>query len=175
LPVIADLNAADYAGKCPPVVEPATRQYDETAAAAVTEKPSATGDAPVLKRSMDLKEIPDLLRVGRALVVAGDIPTARDVLKRAAEAGDANAALELGGTYDPLVKKAVTPQSPVASISPYQDSAVLCCDMNVTRSDVSMARAWYEKAQQLGSTEATERLARLEKFDKLPETRRPRR
>jgi len=73
-------------------------------------------------------------------MVAGDIPNARLALQPLAEiAGNAAAALELGATYDPtFLQPAMT-------------------DMG----DVRMARLWYEKAKDLGSTEAAVRLERL--------------
>ena len=54
--------------------------------------------------------------------------------------GNAAAALALGETYDPTIPGA---RAPV---------------------DVAMARAWYEKARDLGSTEATVRLDRLTNY-----------
>jgi hypothetical protein len=85
------------------------------------------------------EEIAALVAGGRQLMVAGDIPNARLVLQQAAEADNATAALELGATYDPtFLQPAMT-------------------DMD----DVRMARLWYEKAKDLGSTEAAVRLERL--------------
>jgi TPR repeat protein len=83
------------------------------------------------------------------------------VLKLAAEAGNADAALELGGTYDPAILKAqrnpsVGPQvglvkSPVRVDAPTTDVSP----------DIAMARAWYERARDLGSSEAAGRLEKL--------------
>jgi TPR repeat protein len=63
------------------------------------------------------------------------------LLKRAANAGNAQAALELGMTFDPasLVERGVVGSAP----------------------DVAQARAWYERAMELGSTEASRRLEGL--------------
>jgi TPR repeat protein len=74
------------------------------------------------------------------LIVAGDIPNARLVLEQAAIAGNATAALELGATYDPTI---------------LQEQA------KTDMADLRMARLWYEKARELGSTEAAVRLERL--------------
>jgi hypothetical protein len=82
-----------------------------------------------------------LVAGGRQLMVAGDIPNARLALQPLAEiARNATAALELGATYDPTIlqQRAMT-------------------DM----ADVGMARLWYEKARDLGSTEAAVRLEKL--------------
>jgi TPR repeat protein len=67
--------------------------------------------------------------------------TARIVLRRAAEAGVAAAALALGRTYDP----AVLTRMGARGVMP----------------DVDEARRWYETAQRLGSSEATQQLGRL--------------
>jgi hypothetical protein len=86
------------------------------------------------------EEIAALVAGGRQLMVAGDITNARLALRPLAEiARNAAAALELGATYDPtFLQPAMT-------------------DMG----DVRMARLWYEKARDLGSTEAAVRLERL--------------
>jgi hypothetical protein len=90
------------------------------------------------------EQIAALVAAGRQLIVAGDIPNARLVLQQAADAGSAPAALTLGGTYDPTIPQA-QPAGPVPN----------------PLSDVSMSRAWYERARDLGSTEARVRLDRL--------------
>ena len=77
------------------------------------------------------EEIADLVKRGRELFAAGKTRDARTVLRRAAEAGDASAALALATTYDPaeLEKLRAHDADP----------------------DIAMARAWYEKAKDLGS------------------------
>jgi hypothetical protein len=86
------------------------------------------------------EEMAALVAGARQLLVAGDIPNARLALRPLAEiARNAAAALELGATFDPtFLQPAMT-------------------DMG----DVRMARLWYEKAKDLGSTEAAVRLERL--------------
>lgn len=78
----------------------------------------------------------------------GDILSARILLKRAASTGNAEIALKLGMTFDPvfLIELGVIGFAP----------------------DVAQARAWYVRAMELGSVEATRRLERLA----LEETRR---
>jgi hypothetical protein len=71
----------------------------------------------------------------------GDILSARLLLKRAASAGNAQAALELGMTFDP----AFLAERGVVGFAP----------------DVSQARGWYERAAELGSIEASRFLERL--------------
>src|SRR5262249_33205090 len=54
-------------------------------------------------RVLDPDEITLLMKQGEQFIAAGDVVTARIVFQRAAEAGDADAALALGATYDPIV------------------------------------------------------------------------
>ena len=89
-------------------------------------------------RALDPDEIKLLLKQGEQFAAAGDLVSARVVLQRAAQAGDAIAAVALGATYDPIV---------LAKIGVVGFSA-----------DVEQARSWYQKAESLGSSEATRRL-----------------
>jgi hypothetical protein len=71
----------------------------------------------------------------------GDILSARILLKRAAGSGNAQAALELGMTFDPIF--------------------LVGRGVRGFASDPAEARAWYERAVVLGSTEASRNLERL--------------
>ena len=93
------------------------------------------------KRQLDTEEIALLLKRGKDLIVHGDIAAARVTLKRAAEANDAEAALALASTYDPFVLR---------DLKVYGFPA-----------DPAKARAWYEKAKELGSVVAPRRLEML--------------
>jgi len=98
------------------------------------------------------KETVALVAQGRKLIVEGKIAAARLVLQQAAEAGNAAAALELGATYDPMMQPQQTARSdnfttPVVAKDPL--------------TDIATAKAWYEKARDLGSAEAAERLKGL--------------
>jgi hypothetical protein len=101
--------------------------------------------APILpapaKRQLNEEEAVVLLRRGMDLIASGDISAARLVLRRAADANDAEAALALGATYDPFV---------LQKLRVYGLTA-----------DPAMARVWYEKAKELGSEAATRRLEML--------------
>jgi TPR repeat protein len=90
---------------------------------------------------LDPNEIASSLRRGDDLIASGDLAAARLVLRRAANAGDAQAAMMLAGTYDPVIlaKRGVHGFVP----------------------DVAMARVWYEKAKKFGSAEAPQRLELL--------------
>lgn len=78
----------------------------------------------------------------KSLMAIGDITSARLLLQRAAEAQDANAAFMLGQTYDP----AILGSQDIRSITP----------------DPAIARNWYQKAAQLGSADAQQRLAQMQ-------------
>ncbi len=93
-------------------------------------------------RKLDPDELATFLTRAKSLLAAGDIPSARLLLERAADAQDAGAALMLARTYDPDVLGT-------------QDTR------NITP-DPAMARAWYQKAAQLGSTDAQRRLTQLQ-------------
>jgi TPR repeat protein len=96
--------------------------------------------APSL-RSLDSDEIAALFKRSEELIAQGDIAAARLVLTRAAEAGDARSALALGATYDASMLSKLR----VRGIAP----------------EAAQARAWYAKAAELGSREATRRLEQL--------------
>ena len=128
-------------------------------------------------------QIADLLKRGGELIAAGDISLARLVLKQAAEAGNASAAFELGATYDPFVVKELTDPAPLERDAkliggaPRHDSdetvslrwwgspgwlAFSGVDVSVSEMsiapDVGMATSWYQRAKDLGSSEAQGRL-----------------
>src|SRR5262249_10289837 len=81
------------------------------------------------------EELADLVERGRELINAGKIHDARVLLRIAAEANDATAAFVLATTYDPRVLEKLKDR----------DSA-----------DIKTAQAWYQKASDLGSTEASD-------------------
>jgi hypothetical protein len=103
------------------------------------------GDAPVAQTvSLPLgsDEIAMLLKRGKDALSTGDFASARLLLRRGAEAGSAEAALALGATFDPLVLRRL------GAIGAAPDAA--------------QARQWYQKAVALGSTTASQPLAKLE-------------
>jgi hypothetical protein len=92
-------------------------------------------------RHLDAEEIATLINRGTDSLKSGDLVSARLLLRRAAETGSASAALMLGTTFDPLVIRQLGAIGVV--------------------SDVAQARQWYEKAAELGSDTASQRLAKL--------------
>jgi len=97
----------------------------------------ASAPAPALRR-LEQDEIANLLRRGLAALRNDDISAARLLLRRAAEAGNAQAALALAATYDPMTLKEFGELG--------------------AKADVAQARHWYRKAADAGSTEARQRL-----------------
>lgn len=106
--------------------------------------PTGAQDRPAVleTRKLDPDEIKLLMQRGQQLVASGDLASARVVFQRAAEAGDAAAALAIGSTYDPTVLAKFGMRGPTA--------------------DAAKARAWYQRAQEFGSPEAARQLELLE-------------
>jgi len=92
-------------------------------------------------RQMEPAEVRILVHQGEQFMAVGDVVSARMVFQRAAETGDAGAAMALGATYDPLILARLGTVGMIA--------------------DVSKARQWYQKAKELGSQEAPRRLELL--------------
>jgi hypothetical protein len=114
----------------------------EPVPAAATPSRSADEERSLARADhLDPNEIASSLRRGDALIASGDLAAARLVLRRAADAGDARAAMTLAETYDPAILEKLG----VHGVVP----------------DLAMARGWYEKAKKLGATEATQRLELL--------------
>jgi TPR repeat protein len=94
------------------------------------------------RRTLGLTVTPEdgarFLKRGRALLTTGDVTGARLFFERASNAGLADAAMELAETYDPATLTRLN----VVGLA----------------GDREQARAWYMRAQALGSSAATERL-----------------
>jgi len=107
----------------------------------------ATASSPSVSQSertraqLDDEEIAALIKRGQDFVRNHDFSSARLLLKRAAEAGSAAAALSLGETFDPLV------------LQQFHEIGV--------QPDLAQARDWYERAARLGSDAASQRLAKF--------------
>jgi hypothetical protein len=120
----------------PPAPAPSLTQleHQEIAASPPISRPQAEGQ-------FDQKQITVLLNRGKNLMASGDLAAARIVLRRAVDANNAEAALALAATYDPFVLR----------------------DLKVYgfTGDAAMARTWYAKAAELGSSVALRRLEML--------------
>ena len=127
----------------PPTAEPlpATRLPEREAVAMLPPDPAGAQAAPAgnALRALDPEEVKLLIKQGEQFVATGDLVTARTVLQRAAQAGDATAAVALGATYDPTVLTRLGV-------------------VGMGGADVEQARRWYQQAENLGSAEATKQL-----------------
>ena len=133
-----------------PAAASPTATTDRTAVQVQTQippPPGRTAVAPASEQNVtpsdqsSADEIVILLKRGQELLRQGDLAAAQLVLRHAADAKNAEAALTLGATYDPVILR---------ELRVYGLSA-----------DVGMARTWYEKAKELGSPEAARRLDNL--------------
>jgi hypothetical protein len=105
----------------------------------------------LILRSDESGRIDDLMAHGQKMIDVGYLAGARAYFKRAAEAGSGEAALKLGATYDPTFIEKIGAQG--------------------IKADTKEARAWYERAKQLGVDGAEEELAKLK--DDWTESRAP--
>jgi hypothetical protein len=102
--------------------------------------PSRADQRPL--RRIDPEELEMLVKHGNDFLSNGDLAAARLLFRRAAEGGSAEGALALGATFDPVVM--------------HRLGAV------GTAPDPSQARLWYQRAAELGSSTASQRLAGLD-------------
>ena len=103
--------------------------------------PPVVNAAPPARR-LSADELATLMTRAKGLLAAGDIPPARLLLERAADAQEPAAALMLARTYDPAVLGT-------------QDTRNI-------NTDPALARTWYQRAAQLGSADAQRRLSQLQ-------------
>lgn len=106
----------------------------------VTAPPVAAAPSPQA-RQVDPEEIASLMQRAKGFLAAGDLMSARLLLERAADFQQPDAALLLAQTFDPDV--------------------LGTSDVRNTTPEPAKARAWYQKAAQLGSADAQRRLAQL--------------
>jgi TPR repeat protein len=98
---------------------------------------------PPAARRIGADEITLLMKRAISLLASGDIPPARLLLERAADAQEASAAFLLAQTYDPEVLGT----SDIRTIAP----------------DRAEALTWYRKAAELGNLDARRRLPEIQK------------
>ncbi|MGY3619858.1 hypothetical protein [Bradyrhizobium sp. USDA 10063] len=127
----------------PPSAAPPAPTAAPPAPSAAQAAPPAAPPAPVPQaRRVSPDELSALMKRANGLLAIGDIAAARLLLERAADAQEADAALLLARTYDPLVlgtkdARAITP-------------------------DPAQARIWYRRAAELGSQHAQQRLTQMQ-------------
>ncbi len=127
----------------PPVaLAPVVGALPVTAPAAVAPSGAPVAMPAPVARRIDPDELAMLMKRARSLLSAGDIPPARLLLERAADAQEPSAAFLLAQTYDPDV--------------------LGTRDARTITPDLAAARTWYQKAAQLGSADAQRRLAQMQ-------------
>jgi hypothetical protein len=95
----------------------------------------------------DASAIAAKMKIGVELMTYGEVTAARVMFQRVAEAGEGAGAFALAETYDPLVLEELRLRERIMS-------------------DLALARAWYERARDLGSLEARDRISRLAQLPK---------
>jgi TPR repeat protein len=104
-------------------------------------RPVTLGPKTATIQPLDSEQAAKLLEQGRELLRTGDIAAARIAFQRLADAGNIEAALALGKTFDPRF------------LARHYVIGVV--------GDEAKARAWYQRAMELGSTEAKDILAQM--------------
>jgi hypothetical protein len=133
---------ASFKSAAATMTQPPPAQVPVPPPVVATREPTPQQTVPdFVTRHSDSDELASMLRRADDLMKSGDLSSARLLLRRVAEAGDARAAFRLAGTFDPNVLKALG----------LQDGAP----------DIALARLWYERAAQLGSADAPRRLQLL--------------
>ena len=89
----------------------------------------------------DVRDTKLLVDRGKQFFEVGDLVAARILFLRAANAGNAAAAVAMGATYDPVVLA----ERGVRGVA----------------ADLDKARSWYERAKDMGSPEGPRRLEML--------------
>ena len=122
-----------------PDATPATPGPAHKALASVATKASEQFPAALHLPDQQLAE---LLARGDLFLRAGDIASARLFYERAADAGDGQAALRMGATFDPIF--------------------LARAGLRNLRGDPAKARLWYHRARELGASETQPHLDNLE-------------
>jgi hypothetical protein len=139
------LNPIELASTTPAaaaITQPPPAQPPAPAPAVTKREPAPNATLPgFVTRHLGADELASMLERADDFIKSGDLSSSRLLLQRAAEAGNARAALTLGGTFDPNVLKTLGSREGAT--------------------DMAMARLWYERAEQLGSAEASDRLRQL--------------
>lgn len=144
-PAVASIVAVPAIVPSQPATVPSQPASIPSQPAAAALSASAAAPAPAGNANtphIDNAEVAAMIKRGKDILMSGDIISARLLLRRAADAGSAEAALALGATFDPVVIRRLG----VIGMTP----------------DIAQARQWYQRAADLGSAAATGQLAKLE-------------
>lgn len=120
-----------------PVVQAATPSRETQPRPAAPPEAEPQPEPLRVQPQLDRETIAVMVKRGSDLMASGDFAAARVVLQRAAEAGDAEAALALAKTYDPVILRKLK----VYGFAP----------------DPAKARDWYDRAKRFGSAAAPEK------------------
>ena len=141
----AAVVAASTAAAPPAAVAPAPPQ---PRAMAPTPQAAAAADTPQARaepiQELSPNEVAALVRRAQELLASGDLPAARMLLRRAADAQNARAALLLAKTFDPTTLRQLSTADPGR--------------------DLAQARNWYQKAKEWGAPEAQRQLDALASY-----------
>jgi hypothetical protein len=148
---LAEQNPAKVAKVSENLLSSRSDSSEVTAVAPIPSVPVAPGHVPssapnrtlpeFVTRQLDRDELASMRQRADDFIKSGDLSSARLLLERGAEAGDARATLTLAGTFDPNVLKTLGFQEGVA--------------------DIATARFWYDRAQKLDAAEAPRRIQEL--------------
>ena len=116
---------------------PALPPPETTSTVATSPRPK-----PSVKQGFSASEINALLERGNALLRSGDVASARLFYERAADAGEAQGAVRLAETFDPVFLNRA--------------------NLRGVRGDFDAALSWYRRARELGATEFADRFKALE-------------
>ena len=135
-------TAAPLPGLMQPLASPPAAMPSPPQAAPFLSPVATAAPAEAAMPHIDDTELTGMIKRGEDLLMSGDIASARLLLRRAADAGNAQAALALGASFDPLVIRRLG----AVGMKP----------------DVVQAKQWYQRAADLGSASAMGQLAKLE-------------
>ena len=142
------VSAAPIAVQAPPklaaVPQVAEPPRPRQARLPVTERQAQAAPDPEKTLTLSADEIAMLVKRGKDYLIDGDISSARLLLRRATDAGSAEAALALGSTFDPAVIERL------GAIG--------------VQADAAKAREWYQRAAKLGLTQPSGQLANVDAF-----------
>jgi hypothetical protein len=137
---VASLDV-DRSGAPQLVLEPPVQHVIATGEAGETEAKGAdapAGEAVAAAKPAVRQDVSGLIEQGKRFFEMGDLGAARILFMRAAKAGDAAAAVAMGMTYDPV--------------------ALAGRGIRGVAADPDQARAWYERAKDMSSSDGPRRL-----------------
>jgi hypothetical protein len=110
-----------------------------------TLQPAPAGQEAALRRALPRPEVEDLIREGNKRMREGDILEARQIYQKAVAYGDAEAALAMGRSYDPIYFARIEKKN--------------------AEPDAAKAFEWYRKAMDAGAAQtAMVRIENLKHF-----------